>query len=431
MSDNRIKNRNRRIFKKKLNNLTHCIRNMILAVVVLVFTFIAVVFVAHQIETKNEIEILKKAELYNQIAVDDSRTLNVVLYGNKNSEHTIVTISDIGVQDFSVFVKNIAYEIKDKVQFALIDRAGYGFSDDSMLPQTVEQIVSYYRIALKNASVEGPYILLAHEFGSVYATYWEQNYSDEVEAIIYVDGTEIIETQEITGKDPEKEDYIKAIVCKLGGQRMMYHDFYTYSSKLLSEQEADCSKSLNTHSACSLAYLSELSLMDENFKQVYDNFTHTNTPKMYISSSNSFNAEKEVIRYFEYKNEQYEELGLEPFYVFVSDKQTSKDAAKFIEERQRLYENNTKTFVNALGNCLLTNIPGDSKIYEQQTVGLTNAIADFLLYIDGERESIELYYDDTILINWEQYQEIYGSDELINSDNNDETEEIQSEQNND
>ena len=55
-------------------------------------------------------------------------------------------------------------ELKDDYEIIYIDRAGYGYSDDTSIEQTVERVVSDYRNALNSAGIEGPYILLPHSY---------------------------------------------------------------------------------------------------------------------------------------------------------------------------------------------------------------------------------------------------------------------------
>ena len=71
--------------------------------------------------------------------------------------------------------------IEEDNQLIFIDRAGYGFSEDTKTDRTVEQIVEDYRTVLKNMGEEGPYILLAHSISGLYVSYWQNKYPDEIE----------------------------------------------------------------------------------------------------------------------------------------------------------------------------------------------------------------------------------------------------------
>ncbi len=64
----------------------------------------------------------------------------------------------MGVSDYSVEMSFVNDKLNDDYEIVYIDRAGYGYSDDTSKPQTVEQVVSDYRTALENADIDGPYI---------------------------------------------------------------------------------------------------------------------------------------------------------------------------------------------------------------------------------------------------------------------------------
>jgi pimeloyl-ACP methyl ester carboxylesterase len=407
----RRKNKQLRIFKAKSKRVLGWIRNIVVSTLLLTIVFIGVVTGVHFIQTNNEIKTLSSAGLYHKVTVEGNREMNVAFYGNKESEHTIVPISGVGIQDLTVFVQHMTATIKDNVGVAMIDRAGYGFSDDSTKDQTVEQIISDYRTALKNANIEAPYLLLAHEFGGVYATYWAANYPDEIEGIIYLDGAEMTTNTQVSNQEASFKDLATSYLYKIGFQRMVYYDFYNHSAMVLTEQEAACSRALNVHSVNTRAYLSEISLMKDNLNKTIDCMEKArDIPKAYVSSKNSFTTQKDVIKYYEYRNAQNEEKGLPPFYKLTDNvDQVSKDSAQFIADCAERYEKETKPFVEALGNCQLTRMPGDGRIYEHKPEGLIDVVKDFMLYLDGKRLKINEFYDDTKVINWENFKEEHTS----------------------
>lgn len=408
--------RKQRIKKIKAcsKKLAIVVRNVAISAIIISVVFTGTVFGIHKFKTNVEKAFLQSAGLYKQVTIDNNRTINVASYGNTESKHTIVPISDIGVQDLSVFMQHMAATVKDEIRVALIDRAGYGFSQDSFEEQTINQIISDYRIALQKSGIKGPYVLLAHQFGGVYATYWATNYPDEIEGVIYLDGTPILESTKINNQEPTVKDWIGTTFCKIGFHRMAYHDYYAYAAKALTKQEAKCSKALNTHGLQTIAQISERALMGDNFNEVLKSFKQTDIPKLYVSSQNAFGTEKDVIKYYEYENTQRKELGLDPFYVFTDDtKRVSDDAQKFIAESKEKYKTVTKPFVEALGNCQLTRMPGDEKIYEHKPEGLVDIIKDFINYLDGDEHAIKDFYDDNKVINWENFQEEHKAEDEI------------------
>lgn len=397
----RIKARKMRKFKENIKTMIYGLKITLLSVLALIVVFVAVVVIAHLTKTNDEIDKLTEAGLYHQVQVEENRNINLVLYGNKGSEHTIVPISGIGIQDFTVFTKNIVTRFKDYASVALVDRAGYGFSDDSKSPQTVEQIISDYRSALNAANIKGPYVLFAHEFGSVYATYWAIQYPDEIEGIIYMDGTAINNDVEIENETVDFVDKIYAGLYKIGFQRLRANSYNNYS-KVLSPKEAEYSKALSVHGAKTFAYLSEISLKKENYNTVLNLLKETEVPKMYISASVSFLFEDEVIEYWEYKNEQNKELKLPIIYEFSDDKdKIANDAFNFIN-RCKEKQLPINEFATTVGSCKLVRIPGDIKIYEQKTKSVASAIRDFISYLEGE-DCVKDFYDDSDSIYWGDY----------------------------
>lgn len=380
---------------------------IIIAIAIALFlACVAGTYIAHYTGTNHEIEVLKENELYRLVEVEDDRYINVVDYGNPNSEHTIVTISSVGTNDFSVYVQNMLKPIKDDIRAALIDRAGHGMSDDSFEKQTLDKIISDYRTALQKAGIEGPYILLAQQFGGVYATYWEMQYPDEVEAIIYIDGTIIHENTQLKPLAVENEHKIKSFIYKIGFQRLYPKDVYSYSSDSLLSNEAECTRIMNTHSVCTAAYLSEMELMNSNFTQVLDELTDTDAKKMYISSSLSFTTIDEIKAYCKHKNDKNNELGIAQFYnLSQPEEKMNEDINKMIAECTKRFESEVVPFVSQLGNCQLTRIPGDTKLYEQNPGAILEAIVDFIMYVDADIPEIKDYYDDSLIVDWEQYRE--------------------------
>jgi hypothetical protein len=186
---------------------------------------------------------------------------------------------------------------------------------------------------------------------------------------------------------------------------MSYHSFYNHYPKALTTQESQCSRALNSHSVQTRAQLSELSLVEENFTKTMQVLQKTEIPKLYLSVSNAFATETDVIKYFEYKNQQNQELGLAPYYELTNNAdQVSNDASEIIQGAQKRYDENTKVFAEALGNCHVARMPGDTKIYEHKPDGVTEVLTDFLLYLDGSLWTLDDYYDDPNAITWENHQ---------------------------
>lgn len=404
------KNKRNRAFREGMSKILKVAKTILITILVIIVVGLLAAYVVESIETHDEMAALNEAKLHNLIDVDGTK-INVAVKGNKNGNHTFVTISDVGVQNFSVYADRMLKFAQTDNCVALVDRAGYGLSDDSSEPQTVEQIVETYRSALKAAKLNGPYILFAHNFGGVYATYWSSTYPDEVESIIYIEGAILDEEYTSDVKPSTFTDTLLSYAYKIGFQRLYYNTYYTYSPPSITKEEAECARALNMQSFLTRAYLSERDLMEENMKKVAESLEASEIPKLYISALNGFRNDKDVLKYWEYKNTEAKELNKTIFYNFGrSESQINKDVSKFIDQSSKKYYSETVKFCESLGNCVITRIPGDIKIHEQKPDGVAEALADYVLYLDGEIENMKSDYDDSKVVEWEKYQEGQASD---------------------
>ena len=69
----------------------------------------------------------------------------------------------------------------------LLEKFGYGGSDSTDVPRTLQQVVGEYRAALAALDVPLPVVLTAHSAGFLEALYWAQHYPEEVAALVGID----------------------------------------------------------------------------------------------------------------------------------------------------------------------------------------------------------------------------------------------------
>jgi pimeloyl-ACP methyl ester carboxylesterase len=67
------------------------------------------------------------------------------------------------------------------------DRAGYGWSDASPLPRTVDYETDELHTLLERAGIAGPYVLVAHSLGGYTARMFATRYPDKVAGMVLVD----------------------------------------------------------------------------------------------------------------------------------------------------------------------------------------------------------------------------------------------------
>ncbi len=68
-----------------------------------------------------------------------------------------------------------------------VDRAGYGWSDESPLPRTSEYIADELQLLLANSGEQGPFILVGHSFGGATIRIFAHKYHEQVAGLVLVD----------------------------------------------------------------------------------------------------------------------------------------------------------------------------------------------------------------------------------------------------
>jgi len=109
------------------------------------------------------------------------------VYTEGSGEQTIVFMSGGGTCSPILDFKSLYSLLSDEYKIAVVEKAGYGFSDDCDVPRDIDSILSETRKALALAEIPGPYVLCPHSMSGIEALYWAQQYPDEVTAIIGLD----------------------------------------------------------------------------------------------------------------------------------------------------------------------------------------------------------------------------------------------------
>lgn len=146
--------------------------------------FIAILAIYNQVAIKTEADRI----VPNGQMVDlGDYSVHVYSEGDANAAPTLVFMSGSAtvapVYDF----KAIYSLLTDEYRIAVVEKAGYGYSDIIEVDRDVATMVDEVRNALSGAGIEKPYVLLPHSMSGLEAIYWSQNYPDEVAGIIGID----------------------------------------------------------------------------------------------------------------------------------------------------------------------------------------------------------------------------------------------------
>ncbi len=352
------------------------ILKILLILLLVFFLFILINFIVHMVKNKKEYAYLVEQGYINKYSAGDYN-LNIYRVGNKNSKHKLIAISGLGVNDYSIEMSFVNEKLKDDYEIIYIDRAGYGYSDDTSVKQTLEQIVSDYRTSLKNAGIEGPYVLLPHSLGGVYATYWESMYPDEVEGVVFIDTSELgIDIWDEEEYGVGVIDYLELMACKLGLQRLVLENYFYPLPSYYSKENQKIATYLNTHSALTKAIISEIKEMNNNTNKAYKNIRSNNIPKIYIAST-GYRTIEELRENIYWVNDRQKELGLE-----ITSMPSDEVLESIVEEAIKWEEEKIRPYIDLLGNTEIVLLSGDHMLFQQKPDELSEIIKEFMTNLE-------------------------------------------------
>ena len=278
--------------KKSVGKIILVVITVLLSAILL---FVLGTFIVHRVKSNKEFDVLKEHGYYNPVSVGDY-SLNVAKFGNENGKHTIVGMAGLGSGDYAVTTRQMTKELEKDNLVVFVDRAGYGFSDDTENEMTLEYIVEDYRKALKNAGIEAPYVLMPHSIGGAYANYWVSNYPDEIEAIVFVDGSQLNATafEEEPGYKVGAGDRVLATLAKMGMSRYVLRNYSYQYPPNFSEEEQYFGDALTYLTLDSIAPVSEAGLLAENAQNAFNTIVKNDVPKLYICASWGFTTKEEI-----------------------------------------------------------------------------------------------------------------------------------------
>ncbi len=112
---------------------------------------------------------------------------NMSVYVEGDGPKTLVFMAGGGTCSPILDFKSLYSLLSDEYRIVVVEKFGYGFSDDIAVERDIKSILSDTRKALEKSEIKGPYILCPHSMSGLEALYWAQEYPDEVEAIISLD----------------------------------------------------------------------------------------------------------------------------------------------------------------------------------------------------------------------------------------------------
>lgn len=227
---------------------------------VVLILFLGGTFGFHQLSLQKESKFLMPI---GKKVVVNGHQMNVYIKGE--GSETIVFLSGAGIASPILDFKNLTDSLSKKYKVVVVERAGYGFSEDSDRSRDVMEVLSETRQALAQAHVSGPYVIISHSMASLESLAWQEKYPNEVKALIGLDWALPASYEDL--KEHPTLITLAYWTSKIGLLRYFPESFYI-KNPTLTETERQQYKLLAYKQLMSQAMLHESRLAKENAKKV-------------------------------------------------------------------------------------------------------------------------------------------------------------------
>lgn len=150
----------------------------------LLFVFVGALATYDKIMIKTEADkIIPNGQMVNL----GEYSVHVFTDGDNTEDPTLVFLSGSAtvapVYDFKSLYRLLA----SAYRIAVVEKAGYGYSDIVDVERDVASMVEEVRSALSLSGIKGSYVLLPHSMSGLEALYWAQHYPEEIAGIVGLD----------------------------------------------------------------------------------------------------------------------------------------------------------------------------------------------------------------------------------------------------
>ncbi len=161
----------------------HVFRKRLLFLLGAVLVLLLASFTYHRLALQRE-----KASLnpMGQMVSVNGHEMSIFVKGE--GPQTLVFLSGAGTASPILDFKDLYDGLSKQYKIVVVERAGYGYSEDTSKSRDVSEVLSETRQALAKAHVSGPYIILSHSMASLETLLWQEKYPSEVKAILVLIG---------------------------------------------------------------------------------------------------------------------------------------------------------------------------------------------------------------------------------------------------
>ena len=160
----------------------HVFRKRLLFLLGLVLFLLLAIFTYHRLALQREKVSLNPM---GQMVSVNGHEMSIFVKGE--GSQTLVFLSGAGTASPILDFKDLYDDLSKQYKIVVVERAGYGYSEDTSKSRDVSEVLSETRQALAKAHVSGPYIILSHSMASLETLLWQEKYPSEIQAVIGLD----------------------------------------------------------------------------------------------------------------------------------------------------------------------------------------------------------------------------------------------------
>ena len=143
-------------------------------------------WVNHRVRLKRENQLFKAT---GKLVRVNNHDMSIHIGGNEESEVTLVFMAGGGTCSPILDFKTLYCLFEHEYRIAVVEKSGYGFSEDSDAARDIDSILQETREALRQVGIRGKLVLVPHSLSGIEAIYWANRYPGEISAIIGLDPT--------------------------------------------------------------------------------------------------------------------------------------------------------------------------------------------------------------------------------------------------
>lgn len=195
---------------------------------------------------------------YGQLVDVKGKKMNVLDTGNGEGKETIVLIPGLGDIAPGLSYTKMLEELSPHYRVVVVEPFGYGLSDVSDDPRTIENITEEIHEAVKQVGVD-KYVLMGHSISGVYGMKYIDSYRDEVTAFIGLDSSfpKMLDGMMLT-VPPLPDDYVPTIPEVSDEINDQYGKIFRKNNNNKNQNDEDARKKDNFEKSKKLSFPADL-----------------------------------------------------------------------------------------------------------------------------------------------------------------------------